>query len=510
MRIGLVVAVVTLAALSSGCSPSFDDRAKRAGNAASDSDVPTLRPDLPDSTSVRFSLRIDLNAGDPATLFVPTPADQVKAETANTTLRTVSNWLVTAEDGGMFSPELFVDIDWINNQEEYNDVSRTINEINPQAVRWQYLRGRKLRFYPKADGDSRDTLDYEFVPSFSPVVHGPATLFLVDHYTLSNFVGDYGTGRIVNTFSLLPGETTELRVSTYRDETLSSRSTTSILDSSSSESMDSFLEALSDTTTTDETDQSSSTDAEFTAKGSYSVLFSSAEASTTADIDNTSNTRREFHNNVASSVKSTASRASASRDVYVDTSVESTVEQGREDVSIRTISNINTGHTLNFISYQMNQEYHSILHLTRVDVGFDDGRGNVYTVPLYQLDQLIDAVVVEGERDSVRRALLNEVAAITDYKGDGHPDFVLKKPAATVGSADQAALDARMTHSINYDYSSTYTVSGSDSELSVTGIIVDFQPVVMRTDGIYVESLVGRGSAWDAYTEKLKAKELRQ
>lgn len=504
-----VAVAITLATLLTGCTSNYENRSKRTEIDPSDSDVPTLRPDLPDSTSVRFSLRLDVNVGDAETMFAPTPADQIRSETADTTLVTVTNWLVTAEDSGVFNPELFVDIDWISDQQDYNDVSRTINALNPQAVWWQYLRGNRLRFLPRGVDADNDTPNYEYVSSFTPVVHGPPGLFLVDHYTLSNFVGDYGTGRIVNTFSLLPGETTELRVSTYRDESLSSRSTASILDSSSNESTDSFLEALSDTTTKDTSNQSSSTDARFNAKGSYSAIFSSAEASTDANINNTSNSRRDFHSNVASSVSSTANRASASRDVYVDTSVESTVEQGREDVSIRTISNINTGHTLNFISYQMNQEYHSILHLTRVEVGFDDGRGNVYTLPLYELDRLIARFVIESERDNVRDVVIGELAAITDYKGDIHPDFVIGKLATAAPSAAEATLNGRQTYSVNYDYRSGYTITGHDSQLSVPGIIVDVQPVVMRTDGIYVESLVGRSSAWDSYTEQLKAKELR-
>ena len=63
-------------------------------------------------------------------------------------------------------------------------------------------------------------------------------------------------------------------------------------------------------------------------------------------------------------------------------------------------------------------------------------------------------------------------------------------------------------YAVNIDYDSRYRIPGG-GEITVPGIIVELQPVVMRTDGVYVEALVGRNSAWDRYTEQLMAKELR-
>lgn len=497
-----VFCVGTLVSVLSACTGDVDSR---VGHSMSDSnnDVPTLRPDLPDATQVRFTLRIDLEAGDPAEIFVATAEGDKRPETKETSLAEVQGWLVTAEDSGLYNPALFIDYDWINTQREFNDAARTISDINPQAVWWQYQQGRRLRFVPKTDPQA-DKLDYEFVDTFGPLVHRPARLFLRDHYTLSNFVGDYGTGRIVNTFSLLPGETTELRVMTYRDQSLRSESTTSILDSTSEESTEQFLEALSDTNTSDDRSSESRTQADFNASGSYSAFTTSAKANTNADIQSSAESRRDFHSKVAASVAQTASQASASRDVYVDTNVESTVAEGREDVSIRTISNINTGHTLNFISYQMNQQYHSLLHLTRVEVGYDDGFGNVYTVPLYQLDALLSTFVTETQRDVVRSFVVAELEALVDYRGDTHPEFLSKT------ASEEAADLSPSIYRINYDFTSEFAVEGKDRTISVPGIIMDVQPVVMRTDGIYVESLVGKSPAWDEYTRQLKMRELRR
>lgn len=491
----------------SACDPRFDEPARRFAGDSGDRDVPTLRPDLPDATSIEISVRIDIDTGDADDLFVPTPPEFVRAETAETRETTIRSWVDAAEDSGIFSPELFVDTDWINTQREFNDASRTIADINPVTAWYHFQRGERIRLFPVTADDGSSAAGYEFVPSFQPIAHGEARVFLQEHYTLSNFVGDYGTGRIVNTFSLLPGETAELRVSTYRDETVSTRSSASILDSSSQDSFESFAETLSEDTSLDTIDRTSSSTAKVRAHGGVAPGF--AFGSARADLDSTSNVRRDFHRTVASSVRRTANRASSSRDVYVDTSVESTVEQGREDVSIRTVSNINTGHTLNFISYQMNQQYHSVLHLTDVDIGFDDGKGNITVLPLYQLQRFLDAFVIADKQGTVRERLLAELAAITDFRGDKPADFVLARDTSLTAPSEATRNSGTTVYSTNPEFVSEYEIAAGVAPIRVPGVIVDVQPVVMRTDGVYVEAVVGRSSAWDNYTEQLKAKELR-
>lgn len=502
----ILSALVASLFAASGCVPQFDDRRDRA---ASDRDVSVLSPDLPDSTSTHSTLRIDIGIGEPASdIYVPTPPELVKPETADTTVQTVRNWLVTAGDSGYYNAELFVDTEWINDQREFNNVSRTISGINADLVWQQYQDGKRIRFYPPGASDNPDEAGYELVEAFRPVVHGVATIFLEEHYTLSNFVGDYGTGRIANTFSLLPGETAELRVSTYRDESLATRSAASILDSSSQESFDSFVESLSDETIVDSIDRTSSSTIKVHATGGAVPGF--AAGSARADANSSSNQRRDFHRAMSSSVRRTASQASSSRDVHIDTSVETTVEQGREDVSVRTVSNINTGHTLNFISYQMNQQYHSILHLTGVDVGFDDGRGNVYVFPLHQLDRLLDTFVIDGKRDDVRKRVVAEISTITDYKDATHDDFIRELQTSFSASSGGGESGGNTVYRVNFDYESEYDVATGSVPVRVPGIIVDVQSVIMRTDGVYVEALVGQNSAWDHYTEQLKATELRE
>lgn len=138
-------------------------------------------------------------------------------------------------------------------------------------------------------------------------------------------------------------------------------------------------------------------------------------------------------------------------------------------------------------------------------------------MPLHQMARFLDNFVKEDKQETVRKLLLGELTAITDYKGKRHPDFiraVVEGPDEDAGQGgegtkgESGGAAGEEVYAVNSDYDSRYRIPGG-GEITVPGIIVELQPVVTRTDGVYVEALVGRNSAWDRYTEQLMAKELR-
>jgi hypothetical protein len=56
---------------------------------------------------------------------------------------------------------------------------------------------------------------------FLPKPEAKPTITVVEHYKTCSFLGDYGAGKTVRTFSLLPGESTSITVKSYRDKTSS-------------------------------------------------------------------------------------------------------------------------------------------------------------------------------------------------------------------------------------------------------------------------------------------------
>ena len=65
-------------------------------------------------------------------------------------------------------------------------------------------------------------------------------LILVESYRLSSYLGNYGAGKTIKTFSLLPGEKTKISVTSYSKTEQDAKSASSILDSFTQESADDF------------------------------------------------------------------------------------------------------------------------------------------------------------------------------------------------------------------------------------------------------------------------------
>ena len=60
--------------------------------------------------------------------------------------------------------------------------------------------------------------------------------YIIEEYAVTSFLGNYGAGKIVNTFTLLPGEKTTITMKSYRDRTSSQSYAENVLDSFSENS----------------------------------------------------------------------------------------------------------------------------------------------------------------------------------------------------------------------------------------------------------------------------------
>ena len=71
-------------------------------------------------------------------------------------------------------------------------------------------------------------LSYNYIDD--PVTVTPR-VYLVETYRLSSFLGVYGAGKTIKTFSLFPGEKTKISVKTYAKRETDAKDASSILDS---------------------------------------------------------------------------------------------------------------------------------------------------------------------------------------------------------------------------------------------------------------------------------------
>lgn len=395
--------------------------------------------------------------------------------------------------------------------------SELISRYGAASLAHNLQEGWRIREELSFAGD----LVYDLIPPKEQESTAEPRVSLVETYKLSNFLGDYGAGRTVQTFSLLPGEKHEISVKTYRQSETTREAATSILDGYSKETADSFGEELhSENSRRDTSEENFSYHAE--AKASASWGWGSASVSGGV-AGSTASSRESFAKNVSNTTKKHAAKTSAKRNVEVNTSSTSTETSGTEKSIKREIENINLSRTLNFVFRQMNQEFISLLHLVDVRLAFHNGDSRSYReFTLAELDPMLDELVDPDEHDTVRDAVWEALYFVFDYQGEHVP--AIEEHALAMENGDPLEnqdgidlLDPDTKKPPSFwrfiPRASTYMRPASDtpgleSEArpgpTVEGIILNASTVSLATDGVIVEALLGQGEALDRYSQRLQ------
>ncbi|MEA4907034.1 MAG: LamG domain-containing protein [Anaerolineaceae bacterium] len=417
-----------------------------------------------------------------------------------------------AKEQGVFDPLFFPTLGWINTAEARHAAQQALPETDRflDVFISKYQAGEQLTLYRTTGGQ----LNYRFIDT--QVGDTQPALYLLERYRLSSYLGGYGAGRVVGTFSLLPGEKTTISLSSYRASKETRVSASSILDSYTEESAQEFQSALESEWASGSTAASrssyqkdSSTSASMEASVEASWGFGSAQVSgslsgtdSSSKTSATESSREEFAKNVSNATSKHAATASAKREVSVSASSEKTVEQQDTQDVIREIENVNSSHTLNFVFRQMNQEFYTLLQLIDVRIA----ASGYAPVSLAEMDGLLAKVLKEEQRSAVRGAIENELSGIRDYQGNPHADFITRSsPPAGDPQAPQA--EGEYPLKVQRDYISNYHDPINQFHVAVPGVIVNAQKNVMRTDGVMVEAFLGQGIALDDHALELQAAE---
>ena len=337
-------------------------------------------------------------------------------------------------------------------------------------------------------------------------------LMIVTKCRLSTYLGAYGTGSVVKTVCLLPGESTEIEVKSYRRSSEKLTEASSILDSTITESESSFEQELQ---LEQSSKRASAQSLEWSASGSAEASYGVASASVSVGAAGSSNAAlEEMSKSFMKALSRHAAKASAKREVQINTTRELTKEEGEEASSKSKIENINLSRTLNLIFRQMNQEYLSILHLVDVRVAYVRGdeieaanvrreelkvesgpelRWSYQEVTLSQLDGLLRQVIVPERREEVRRSIINVLTSVSDHEDELHSiveERTLQPPDGTPRPSGRYLRFPKGKVSV-YEDSSTGTT------LRVPGVILAVTRNVMRTDGVIADAMLGQGEALD-------------
>ncbi|MAT98897.1 MAG: hypothetical protein CL608_17270 [Anaerolineaceae bacterium] len=411
-----------------------------------------------------------------------------------------------AVNDGIFDSAIFPGLSWIRAANDRQAAKETLATLQEDVVVNKYQNGERLSLYRTVSGK----LSYRFEPFESGYT---PSLYLIERYRLSSFLGNYGAGRIIRTFSLLPGEKTKIRLSSYTET--KREAAQSIFDSytqSSANEFQSSLESEWSSETTDtrsrafQQDSEMSTHVEASLEAGWGFGSASVSAEMSASMSQSSSrasssTRNEFARNVSNAVSKHAAQASSQRDVSIMSSAE--VTEGESSTVEREIENVNKSRTLNFVFRQMNQEYFSILHLIDVRVAVS-GHG---PVALSGLDQLLATSIKEEFRDGVRQVVEAELQGITGYDGKMQPDFFLQGERLSPGDNGAAVEEPYLR--VNHEFSMSYRDPITNYGIQVPGVILNVQKIVMRTDGVMVEAMPGQSLALDEHTYALQAAEAK-
>lgn len=344
------------------------------------------------------------------------------------------------------------------------------------------------------------------------------SFFIIQVIGISSFLGDYGLGRTVKTFTLLPGETTTISTRTWRATSESVELASSIIDSYTESASDRFADTVM-TETTDTATQSKTENwhAEAEVKGSFG--FGSASVSGGGGGEYSSGTE-EFAKAVDESVAEHSAESSANRETTVTSNSERSESTEDEEVVERTISNINVRRVLNFTFRELNQVYLTRTHLKEVRIAFSNGnQGSWREEPVSAMRKLVSEVLDPAHVDEMCQNLLKTIAVAFDINGLPVQvlDLVSLNPCGTVATVSDAKPDKQCNYPLptadgRLYYRFKRGPLGQDPKDThpVDGVLLKERNIVMATDSVVVEALLGQSDALDDYSRDLQVEAIRE
>jgi len=344
-------------------------------------------------------------------------------------------------------------------------------------------------------------------------------LFIIQVLGISSFLGDYGVGKTVKTFTLLPGEETKISTRTWRATQDSISTSSSIIDSYDESSADRFA----DTVQTETTDTATQTESgNWKVEGEVSASWGWGKASVSGSkTGESSSSTEEFAKAVNEAVTEHTSDASSHRENTVTSSSESSVSSEDETVIERTIKNINVKRVLNFVFRELNQMYSTKIHLKDIKIAFSNGRvGTWREVPLSGLAELLnDLIATEADRSSVTQAILSQIAVIFNVNGDPvnvlervtmGPCGVTIKSATPAKPGDNCVYDVPPLDMSWYYRFKRGPLAQGKADHPVDGVVLQESDQVLRTDSVIVDALLGTNDALDQYSADLQTETIRE
>jgi hypothetical protein len=128
-----------------------------------------------------------------------------------------------------------------------------------------------------------------------------------------------------------------------------------------------------------------------------------------------------------------------------------------------------------------------------------DIRTSYQEVPLPQLQTLLDAAISSDWHQKVRDAITFALSGIPDYQDQLQTVFEWVTP-----TKDGAPVDGATYMRFPRNLTTNFTDPSSGQVITVPGIVLAYDHIVMRTEGVIVDSVLGQGEGLDAYSQGLQ------
>ncbi|MBE9111195.1 hypothetical protein IQ273_17455 [Nodosilinea sp. LEGE 07298] len=401
-------------------------------------------------------------------------------------------------------------------------------EIDIAQIAAEERDGNVPVLYQRFGGDFGLT----YVPEPEDPADANPRFVVIEHYRLSSFFGDYGAGRTLANFSLMPGEETSIYLRTFRRSETTSKEASSIFDSFTTEAANEFESDLMSETTNTESESAART-LESKYKGSGEINIGIAKTSHSGERNvtrETASARESVAKNVAKTTSKHASKASSKRDVEVTQELEQTEEQEFERIVERKIKNTNLSRTLNIVTRELNQEFATYFSLYDITIAFVNDTGIFEVFQVHQIDDMIEKYIAETSqgglvdpnspfgaqtpRTFMRERLLEQVNVVYDVEGTRH-DFLEEVsieggtetvgPVGTVPAGGTRYLRVRRPRGPERE--NPFYEPG---RYPVDGIVMDVTRHTVRTPAVIIDALLGHGVALDNYALGLQQETLRE
>ncbi|MBK7957668.1 MAG: hypothetical protein IPK03_05845 [Bacteroidetes bacterium] len=387
-----------------------------------------------------------------------------------------------------FSPEIVIDFD-------INDIVSKLNR-------------ERFRFFNRMWKAESVWILVEIEDGENPIIKDKA-FFLQYETIISSFLGNYGAGKTIETFSLLPGERTTISISTYKDRAESYMKTDNIIDTNSTAGRSLYESAVQDQNGTQESNSTSvgvgiTTNSE-SGTGLIAGLFASGSSSSafTADVKSSKLTNT-IDSVVSNSLFSVTNQTNSAKQTNINTTVANSNSDSTTTSIIRELENINSSRTLNFVFRELVQEYNVIHWLKNIKFGYTDLQtGEVRLVFAHELEKLLNDVILDPlAANDLFLSIMDCARVIFNYDED--PITFFEPRPYPVPSASYICGSYIFPSSEDCLWVKTRGLSDTYGNVTLPGVILSVNNYKLKTSSVIVDSLLGQGEALDCYNKNLQ------